>query len=199
MGVGIEVLIVDWARVEGMEPDGRQDLLIDAAFGEAYGDDLHEHGWSCSAQPGEDWFRRYAFQNTLGSYKAHFWAAHRWDHMRELVEAQLRDVLDPFNDALFWHGLEDTTGAGSGLPEEPSTWDVDLLLSRPPEHVPVICGWWRQAAPRLELLRAPFTQADPDHGGWITTFEAFARFLADWGEVVTEAERRGWGVLGLRC
>ncbi|MEV0375545.1 hypothetical protein AB0I10_38335 [Streptomyces sp. NPDC050636] len=199
MGVGVEVLIVDWPRVEAAAPDDRVDLLIDAAFGEAYSDDLYEHGWSWSTQPGEDWYGRYAFQNTFGSYKPHFWAGHRWDHMREFVEPKLREVLDPFNDALFWHALEDTTGIGSGLPERPCTWGPDLLMSCPPDHIPLIAGWWRQAEPQLELLREPFAHSDAGHGGWITTFESFADLLTDWGEVVTEAERRGWGSLGLRC
>ncbi|MXM69006.1 hypothetical protein GR925_37855 [Streptomyces sp. HUCO-GS316] len=103
------------------------------------------------------------------------------------------------NDALFWHGLEDTTGVVSGLPERPCPWDADLLLWCPPDHVPLIAAWWRQAAPQLDVLREPFTQHATESGGWITTFESFADFLTDWGEVVTEAERRGWGIIGLRC
>ncbi|MFI5681768.1 hypothetical protein [Streptomyces cellulosae] len=199
MGVGIEVLIVDWPRVEAAAPGDRERLLINAAFGEAYSDDLFEHGWSWSAQPGEDWYGRYAFRNTLGSYKPHFWAGHRWDHMRDHVEPTVREVLDRFNDVLFWHRLEDTTGAGSELVEQPCTWDADLLLCCPPDHVPLIAGWWQQVAPRLEVLRGPFNQHAAEPSGWITTFESFADFLTDWAEVVTEAERRGWGIVGLRC
>ncbi len=74
MGVGIEVLIVDWPRVEAAVPGDREEMLIDAAFGEVYGDDLFEHGWSWPTQSGEDWYGRYALRNTLGSYKPHFWA-----------------------------------------------------------------------------------------------------------------------------
>lgn len=199
VGVGIEVLIVDWPRVEAAAPGDRERLLIDAAFGEAYSDDLFEHGWSWSTQPGEDWFGRYALRNTLGSYKPHFWAGHRWDHMRDFVEPDVRDVVDRFNDALFWHRLEDTTGVVSELPEYPCSWDADFLLWCPPDQVPLIATWWRQAAPQLEALREPFNQHAADSGGWITTFEAFADFLTDWGEVVTEAERRGWGIVGLHC
>ena len=95
--------------------------------------------------------------------------------------------------------LREDLSNGSGLPERPCTWDVDLLLWCPPDHVPVIAGWWRQAAPQLEVLREPFTQHAAEPGGWITTFESLADFLTDWGEVVTEAERRGWGIVGLRC
>ncbi|OIJ96661.1 hypothetical protein BIV25_17010 [Streptomyces sp. MUSC 14] len=199
MGVAIEVLIVDWSRVEAVAPGGREDLLSDAAFGEAYSDDLFEHGWSWSTQPGEDWFGRYAFRNTFGSYKPHFWAGFRWEYMRDFVEPEGREVLDRFNDALFWHGLEDTTGVGSVLPERPCTWEADLLLWCPPDHVSLIAAWWRQAGRRLGELREPFIQHAAESGGWIKTFESFADFLTDWGEVVTEAARRDWGVVGLRC
>ncbi|MGW2701517.1 hypothetical protein [Streptomyces sp. NPDC001340] len=199
MGVAIEVLIVDWPRVEAAAPGDREGLLSEAAFGEAYSDDLFEHGWSWSTQPGEDWYRRYAFRNTLGSYKPHFWAGDRWDHMRDFVEPKVREVLDQFNDVLFWHGLEDATGVGSGLPEQSCTWDADLLPWCPPDHVPLIAGWWRQEAPQLDALQAPFNQHAAASDGWINTFESFADLLTDWGEVVTEAERRGWGIVGLRC
>lgn len=76
-------------------------------------------------QPGNAWYGRYAFRNTLGSYKPHIWAGHRWDHMRDFVEPKLRDSLDRFSDALFWHRLEDTTGVSSDLPG-PCTWEADL-------------------------------------------------------------------------
>ncbi|MDI3403215.1 hypothetical protein [Streptomyces cavernicola] len=199
MGVGIEVVIVDWPRVESVPVDDREELLIEAAFGEAYSDDLFEHGWSWPVQPGADWYGRYALRNTLGSYKPHFWAGHRWDHMRDFVEPQVREVLDQFNDALFWHGLEDTTGARSAFSERTCTWNADLLLWCPPDHVSLIASWWRQAVPHLESLREPFTRHAADPGRWISTFESFADFLTDWGEVVTEAERRAWGIVGLRC
>ncbi|MGW2874767.1 hypothetical protein ACWDBP_00395 [Streptomyces sp. NPDC001233] len=199
MGVAIEVLIVDWPRVEAASPGDREELLVDAAFGEAYSDDLYVHGWSWSTRPGEDWFGRYAFRNTCGSYKPHFWAGFRWEYMRDFVEPKFREVLDRFNDALFWHGLEDSAGVGSGLRERACTWEADLLLWCPPDHLPIIAGWWRQAEPRLEGLREPFAQYAAERDGWIKTFESFAEFLIDWGKVITEAERRGWGVVGLRC
>ncbi|PKV77091.1 hypothetical protein BX283_8020 [Streptomyces sp. TLI_146] len=34
MGVGMELLVVDWPRAEATAPGDRRDLLIDAAFGE---------------------------------------------------------------------------------------------------------------------------------------------------------------------
>ena len=34
-------------------------------------------------------------------------------------------------------------------------------------------------------------------GGWVGDFPAFRTLLEDWGRVLTEAARRGWGVVGL--
>ncbi|WP_051886487.1 hypothetical protein [Streptomyces hygroscopicus] len=95
MGVGIEVLIVDWPRVEATKPSAREELLIDAAFGEVHSDDLFEHGWSWPTRPDEDWYARYAFRDTIGSYKPHFWAGHRWEHLRDVVEPQAREADSP--------------------------------------------------------------------------------------------------------
>jgi hypothetical protein len=182
-----------------MEPGDRQDLLTDAAFGEVYSDDLLEHGWSWPTREGEDWYGRYAFKRTLGSYKPHFWATHRWDHLREFVDPDMREVLDLFLDALIWDGLESTENAGAGLPERAPAWDADLLVCRPPADLPLIAGWWRKAAPQLETLRTRFDQQAAAPDGWVSTFEEFSDLLTDWGEIAMEAERRGWGIVGLRC
>ncbi|MFJ9853925.1 hypothetical protein [Streptomyces sp. NPDC101150] len=50
--------------------------------------------------------------------------------------------------------------------------------------------------PRVEAAAAA---PGRPHGGWITTFESFADLPTDWGQVVMEVERRGWGIVGLRC
>ncbi|MES4890420.1 hypothetical protein [Streptomyces sp. NPDC096012] len=113
--------------------------------------------------------------------------------MREFVEPKVREGVDWFVDTLFWHGLGDATGTGSGLSDRPCPWDADLLLWCPPDQVPLLAGWWRQVQIHLEILREPFIQHAAEPGGRIGTFESFADLLTDWGEVVTEAERRGWG------
>ncbi|WP_405690694.1 hypothetical protein [Streptomyces sp. NBC_00057] len=45
----------------------------------------------------------------------------------------------------------------------------------------------------------PFAERAAVPQGWICDFESFAEFLMGWGEVVVEADHRGWGVVGLRC
>ncbi|MEV6655193.1 hypothetical protein [Streptomyces sp. NPDC051219] len=48
-------------------------------------------------------------------------------------------------------------------------------------------------------MREPFAQHAAVPQGWICDFESSAEFLKDWGEAVVEADRRGWGIVGLRC
>lgn len=55
---------------------------------------------------------------------------------------------------------------------------------------------WATAEPLLEGLREAYGGHAADPGGWIADFDAFAVLLREWAVVVTEADRRGWGVLG---
>ncbi|MFC8721701.1 hypothetical protein [Kitasatospora sp. NPDC057198] len=192
MGVGVDVLVVDWARVEAADPGEREELLIDAALEAEDGRGPDGHGWWWPAHPDGGWYGGYAFRGTLGSYKPHFWAGHRWDLLRPFLTPEVRGVLDRFTGALFRPGPEEP-------PEQVCPWDADLLLYCPPDRVPAVAGWWRRAAPGMADLREPFERHAVDGTGRVGTFEEFAGLLAGWGEVVTEAERRGWGVVGLRC
>lgn len=74
-----------------------------------------------------------------------------------------------------------------------------MLLWCPPDDMPHLALWWPHASPRLEVLREPFARHAAKPNGYFPTFESFADFLIEWGEVVTEAERRGCGIVGLRC
>ncbi|MFF3403503.1 hypothetical protein ACFYW6_34030 [Streptomyces sp. NPDC002659] len=201
MGVGIEVLIVDWDRVEATPASKRSELLEQAAFGDdEYEGGLDEEGLIWSSAADADWYGRYAFRRTLGSYKPHFWAGERWEHVRDFAEPGLRTSLDQFMAALFWQGLEYVAKEDPrGLPERECPWDADLLMWRPPDDIAAIKGFWAQAAPDLDTLREPFAQHAAVPDGWIRDFESFAEFLNGWGEVVAEADRRGWGIVGLRC
>ncbi|MEU3739692.1 MULTISPECIES: hypothetical protein [unclassified Streptomyces] len=198
MGVGIEVLVVDCDRVEAAPAGERRELLEEAAFGVE--GDLDEAGWIWPSAAGTDWYGRYAFRHTLGSYKPHFWAGERWENVRDFAAPGLRAALDRFTAALFWQGLEDVAGeTAGGLPERECPWDADLLLWRPPHDIAAIKAFWTQAAPDLDTLREPFARHAAVPNGWIGDFASFAEFLKGWGEVVAEADRRGWGIVGLRC
>ncbi|MEV6398884.1 hypothetical protein AB0M39_29560 [Streptomyces sp. NPDC051907] len=200
MGVCIEVMIVDWDKVEAMPASRREEMLIDAACGDEDYGDLDEEGWIWPSPADADWYGRYAFRRTNGSYKPHFWAGERWEHIRDYAAPRLRTALDRFTAPLFWDGFEYFVGEDAGaVPEREGAWHGGLLVWRPPEDVAALKGFWGEAEPQLKTLREPFDQHAAVPQGWICDFESFAELLMGWGEVVVEADRRGWGLLGLRC
>ncbi|MGA4995227.1 hypothetical protein [Nonomuraea bangladeshensis] len=201
MGLDITVLIVDWAHVKEAPPDQRLELLMGVACS-ADGSDLEdpERGWMWPSVSAAPWFARYEFYRTLGSLKAHFWAGQAWEEIRGFADPDLRVSLDGFLSGLFWYGPDPANDAvhvhGDLFPA-----DIDrsrgLSLAYPPEAVPALVKSWVKAAPRLEELREPFAaHAARPPGHWIENFEEFADLLNDWGEVVREADSRGWGLIG---
>lgn len=120
MGVCIEVLIVDWKRVEAVPADLRGDLVEEAAFGgESLEGGFDEEGWLWPASADAVWYGRYALYRTLGSYKPHFWSGERWEDIRDFTEPGLRTSLDRFMGPLFWqHGLEYRVGEDPGAVPE---------------------------------------------------------------------------------
>lgn len=60
-----------------------------------------------------------------------------------------------------------------------------------------LAATWEQVRPRLGELRGAFTEHAAEPGAWVGRFDEFADLLEDWGRVLTEADRRGWGVVGL--
>ncbi|MFG2626842.1 hypothetical protein [Streptomyces sp. NPDC048473] len=200
MGVDIEVLIVDWERVEAAPASRRGDLLHEAAFGDESSGGLDEAGWIWPSAADAGWYGRYAFRNTLGSYKPHFWAGERWEDVRDFADPGLRTALDHFASLLFWQGLAYVAGEDvKDIPAQECPWGVEQLLWCSPGDVSTISRSWAQAQPELDTLREPFAEHAAVPRGWICDFESFAEFLVGWGEVVVEADRRGWGIVGLRC
>jgi hypothetical protein len=64
----------------------------------------------------------------------------------------------------------------------------------------VDCAYARyELEPGLPSLRDLFEQHVAEPTGWINDFSSFAALVTEWGEVVTEAAARGWGIIGLRC
>ncbi|MEV5675021.1 hypothetical protein [Streptomyces sp. NPDC052179] len=90
---------------------------------------------------------------------------------------------------------------GDGVPVRSSEWPSAKghLLWCPPGEVGALQALWTAAAPELHVLREPFVQHARADFGWINDFESFAELLTGWGDVVGEADRRGWGIIGLRC
>jgi hypothetical protein len=202
MGVSIEVLIVDWKRVEAVPADRRGELVDEAAFGdESWDGGLDEEGWYWPSSAHADWYGKYAFFRSHGSYKPHFWAGERWEDIRDFTEPGLRTAVDRFVGALFWqYGFEYVVGEDPGaVPERECTWDTEVLTWVQPEDISALEGFWNHVEPELETLREVFREHAETERGWINDFDSFARLLKGWGDVVTEAVLRGWGIVGLRC
>lgn len=56
---------------------------------------------------------------------------------------------------------------------------------------------WERGEPFLEELSGPFAAECEGWAGRPDTFEGFVALLREWGAVVAEAARRGWGLVGL--
>ena len=198
MGLDITVLAVDWERLEGTPVEDRYDLLTYVAYSddESSWDAEPQRGWVWPAAPDVPWCGRYEFHSTTGSYKPHFWAGQAWDDLREHVPPEAREHLDAFLVDLIWDAEDDAESDDSAItglfPE-----DRRPLLTCPPATVHTLTGRWGRAEPLLEDLREPYGVHAACPGRWIEDFDEFSVLLREWGTVVTETERRGWGLVGL--
>ncbi|MFJ9645246.1 hypothetical protein [Streptomyces sp. NPDC101206] len=147
------------------------------------------------------WLGRYEFAGTLGSYKPHFWAAQAWEDVRAAADPALRSALDTFLSALIWPGTDPDTDAehvDPGLfPSLAPLWRHGPLIARGPDTVVRLGRCWQETAAALPRLGGPYARLAAAPGRWIADFEEFTRLLSGWAEVVREAERRRWGLVGL--
>ncbi|MEH6375879.1 hypothetical protein V7793_16305 [Streptomyces sp. KLMMK] len=191
MGADITALVVEWAHLETIPVLEREHVLLEAADPDV-DDGAVEDGWAWlppAAEGFPSWCARYEFGGTLGSFKPHFWAGERWEAVREHAPADLRAALDTFLAGLIWD-----PGNGSDPDEdEAGPWWAYC----PPPNVPALAQAWSVAGPRIEELRVPFTVHAAAPGKWVGRFEEFTKLLHGWAEVVEEAHRRGWGLVGL--
>ncbi|MFF4581435.1 hypothetical protein [Streptomyces sp. NPDC001389] len=204
MGVDITVLVVDWAHVMDLAPEDRLRVVQESAYADddADGDGDVVDGWVWPVGAERSWLGRYEFRGTLGSYKPHFWVADGWEKVRGAVGDGVRAALDEFLEGLIWWGPEadvDAEQVDAGvLPSLDGLWRSGPLIVRGPQTVARLRRRWVEAAPELGRLREPYAElAARSPGQWIAGFEEFAELVGGWGEVVGEAERRGWGVVGL--
>ncbi|PHQ51984.1 hypothetical protein BLA24_10430 [Streptomyces cinnamoneus] len=196
MGADITALIVDWADLENIPVLEREGALIEAADPDV-DDGGTEEGWAWLPPAPEGfpaWCARYEFASTRGSFKPHFWAGERWETVREHVAADLRSALDTFLGGLFWN----LPGSEDDLQEEDAEhWYGAMWVYCSPPDVLGLAQAWAEAGPRLEALRGPFDLHAAEPGTRVGRFEGFAMLLRGWAEVVDEAHRRGWGLVGL--
>ncbi|MBT2408855.1 MULTISPECIES: hypothetical protein [unclassified Streptomyces] len=197
MGLDITVFAVDWDRFEQVPADACMDLFLNDAYPE-----LSYPGagwqWPRPGLPGEGSLAWYRFRDTLGSFKAHFWAGERWEHIRDtpgVIGSPVRAAVDGLLSGLYWVPPE--AAEDESEPPEPSDEQRrrGLMMSFPPSEVAALAAYWDRAEPLVDGLRESFDVHAAVPTGWIRTFPEFESLLRDWGEVVREARRRGWGVI----
>ncbi|MER7754959.1 hypothetical protein [Kitasatospora sp. NPDC097643] len=216
MGVDITVVMVDWAQLARIPADGRLAALDDAVYPPYCcascedADYAVEGGWVWPRQ--SRWCAEYRFFGTTGSWGWHLHLANAWADIRPLAAPDLRDALDCFLGGLVWDRPDEAPGSGpgtetaaddedppaGGFPDDPVPWRPRVHLVRAPDEVPALVRAWNAAEPRLEELREHF---DAEVASWAArpaTFDAAVALLREWGEVVTRAGARGWGLIGLR-
>jgi hypothetical protein len=200
MGLDITVLIVDRPWLTRVPTRERLPRLRSAWYADEtrlWGHDAPTgaEGWAWPQGPNGSRFAVYEFRNTLGSFKAHFWAGLRWERVRGHLDAELRADLDTLLSCLFWDGPD-----GAAEHTETALFGEDghgVLLARSPAAVRELAATWDRAHPHLDRMREPFAEHAAVPDGWVPDVDAFVDLLTQWGHVLTEAARHGWCLVGL--
>ncbi|AXE85980.1 hypothetical protein [Streptomyces sp. Go-475] len=202
MGLDITVMIADRSWLTQVPPRERVSRLRNAWYADETG--LWDHdvavaeegcGWVWPRGVSGTFFAVYEFAHTLGSFKAHFWAGHRWERVRDHVDPLLRTELDALLGGLIWDGLDGE--AQHADPDFFGEGGYGVLLARSPESVRELAATWGRVPPHLGRMREAFGEHAAVPSGWVRDFDAFVDLLTQWGQVLTEAARRGWCVVGL--
>ncbi|MGX8903940.1 hypothetical protein ACR820_01435 [Streptomyces netropsis] len=203
MGLDITVLIADWTWLTEVPPKDRLSRLRDAWYADETGlwdDDapVVEGAWAWPGGSSSAFFAVYEFRGTLGSFKPHFWAGERWESVRDQADPLVRARLDALLLGLIWGGLDgEAEHVEQGFFCDDPAVTYGVLLARSPASVRDLAATWDEARPWLEGLRGAFGEHAAVAGGWVRDFEEFTELLEDWGRVLSEAARRGWGIVGL--
>ena len=206
MGLDLTLFMADWKHLSAMPVEKRVEALTDASFrppeldgGSSSGG--RRGGWVLLPDRESAWCAEYDFFTTTGSFRPHARGGDAWDDMRSLVDASVRDAIDTLLAGLIWDAdpADDPalSGGGGFFPAATDRRHPRVLLACPPEALPGKARAWTQVASRLEELREPFAAECEGWAGRPDNFEDFTALLREWGDVTTEAERRGWGLVGL--
>ncbi|KOU14102.1 hypothetical protein ADK52_37140 [Streptomyces sp. WM6372] len=205
MGLDLTLFMADWEYLSAVPVENRVQALDDAAWSPELDDEYQgggrPDGWLWPPDRGSVWCVEYSFFTTTGSYRPHARAGDAWADMRLLVGATLREAIDTLLIGLIWDAdpADDPalTGGGGFFPSATDRWRPRVLLVCPPEAVPGKARAWARVESHLEALREPFAAECEGWAGRPDTFEDFTALLREWGDVTTEAARRGWGLVGL--
>ncbi|RKT02392.1 hypothetical protein BX286_0293 [Streptomyces sp. 3211.6] len=204
MGLDLTLFMADWGRL-GAFPVGERIDALDGTVWPPGGDESLRYGrsggWQWPPGPGAAWCAAYEFFTTTGSYRPHSRAGDGWADMRPLADVSVREAMDAFLGGLIWDADPDDdpalTGGEGFFPPVTDPRRPHLLLVCPPEEVERKVPAWDGVEPCLDGLRAPFASECEGWAGRPDSFEGFAALLREWGDVVREAARRGWGLVGV--
>ncbi|WP_370417352.1 hypothetical protein AB8O64_01265 [Streptomyces sp. QH1-20] len=203
MGLDITVLIADWTWLSEIPPRDRLSRLRGAWYADETGlwdDDapVVEGAWARPGGSSSAFFAVYEFRGTLGSFKPHFWAGERWESVRDHADPLVRARLDTLLLGLIWGGLDgEAEHVDQGFFCDDPAVTYGVLLARSPASVRELATTSEEVRPWLDGLRGAFDEHAALPGGWVRDFEEFTELLEDWGRVLSEAARRGWGIVGL--
>ncbi|THA50124.1 hypothetical protein [Streptomyces sp. A1136] len=204
MGVDLTLFMADWERLVAFPVQRRIDALDDTVWPSGGDQSLRwgrGGGWRWPPDQGARWCAAYEFFTTTGSYRPHYRAGDGWADMRPLVDAPVREAMDAFLGGLIWDAdpIEDPalTGGEGLFPPVADPRRPHLLLVCSPEAVERKVPAWKGVEPYLDVMRAPFAAECEGWAGRPGTFEGFVALLREWGDVVTEAAGRGWGLVGV--
>jgi hypothetical protein len=203
MGLDINVLIADWSWLGEVPPRERLLRLRQAWYADEtglwdYDAPVVEGDWEWPRGPNSASFAVYEFRHTRGSFKAHFWAGERWESIRDHADPLVRAGLDTFLLGLVWGGLNgEAEHVDPGFFCDDPAVTYGVLLARSPDSVRELAATWEEVRPRLDGLRGAFDEHAAVPGGWVGDFDELTDLLGDWGRVLSEAARRGWGLVGL--
>ncbi|MFD9082585.1 hypothetical protein [Streptomyces erythrochromogenes] len=198
MGLSLTLFVADWKHL-GALPVGDRIRALDEEHGQ--GEALCDDGTRPPAHYAAAWCAEYDFRSTTGAFGPHARAGDAWDDMRPLVDASVREAMDAFLTGLIWD--EDPaadpalSGGGGFFPPPADRRHPSVLVVCPPEALPGKVRAWTGVESRLDELREAFAAECAGWAGRPDTFEDFIALLREWGEVTTEAARRGWGLVGL--
>lgn len=203
MGLDVNVLIADWSWLGEAPPRARLSRLRDAWYADETGlrdrdAPAVEGDWQWPRAPRSASFALYEFRGALGPFKAHFWAGERWESVRDQVAPETRTGLDALLLGLIRRGPNgEAEHVDPGFFHDDPAVTYGVLLARSPDSEREPAATSERVHPRLRGLRGAFDDHSAVTGGWAGTFDEFARLLDDWDRVLSEAARRGWGVVGL--
>ncbi|MFD8884258.1 hypothetical protein ACFV0H_17275 [Streptomyces erythrochromogenes] len=197
MGLSLTLFIADWKHLGSLPVEDR----IRALDEEYQKGEMAGSGRDWPPAHGAAWCAEYDFRSTTGAFSPHARAGDAWDDMRPLVDASVREAMDAFLAGLIWDAdpADDPAlnGGGGFFPPPADRWHSSVLVVCPPGALRGKVRAWTGVGPRLEELREAFAAECAGWAGRPDTFEDFTALLREWGDVTTEAARRGWGLVGL--